>query len=255
MAAPTLTCKQCNHVNEGERIYCHNCGVKLDRSLLPQAPSEDKNAQKRARKRVLKMTNPSRRTVERTIKSFIMAVISAAIFAAIIQMMRTPEGMPPVNSELLDAPPVGLVLEDAVQSPQAQSVVVTDENVNAYLKATIRSKSVGMLGGNIKFVRLLVNFDPGVCRMNLHQTLFDYPIYAGADYALAINGNRLVAKNVGGRVGRLPVHPLIAQYAGVVFENVWKALKREHQLMNSLQSITIHDGRIQMITRPATQAP
>ena len=30
----TLTCKECQHVNEEARIYCHNCGTKLDRSLL-----------------------------------------------------------------------------------------------------------------------------------------------------------------------------------------------------------------------------
>ena len=32
----TLTCAECGFVNEAERVYCHNCGKKLDRSLIPK---------------------------------------------------------------------------------------------------------------------------------------------------------------------------------------------------------------------------
>ena len=31
-----LTCAECKYENEVERVYCHNCGEKLDRSLLPK---------------------------------------------------------------------------------------------------------------------------------------------------------------------------------------------------------------------------
>src|SRR5207244_11163987 len=30
----TLTCPECRHENEIERIYCHSCGARLDRSAL-----------------------------------------------------------------------------------------------------------------------------------------------------------------------------------------------------------------------------
>jgi hypothetical protein len=37
-----LACTECQHQNEVQRIYCHNCGAKLDRSaLLETRPKED----------------------------------------------------------------------------------------------------------------------------------------------------------------------------------------------------------------------
>ena len=32
-STPKLTCGQCGYENEPERVYCHNCGTKLDRSV------------------------------------------------------------------------------------------------------------------------------------------------------------------------------------------------------------------------------
>ena len=51
----TLTCKQCNYENEAERIYCHNCGAKLDRSVVPQEKKMEESPDKQ-RKRVKKLT-------------------------------------------------------------------------------------------------------------------------------------------------------------------------------------------------------
>ena len=55
-----LTCEQCGHENEAERVYCHNCGGKLDRSLLPKEDPKTSTqaAVEAARKHVAKMTNP-----------------------------------------------------------------------------------------------------------------------------------------------------------------------------------------------------
>ncbi len=56
---PILKCPQCEYANEPERVYCHNCGAKLDRSLLPQVKeAKEKQDQERARRRVKKLTNP-----------------------------------------------------------------------------------------------------------------------------------------------------------------------------------------------------
>ena len=55
MATTTLVCKQCNFENEPERVYCHNCGAKLDRSLLPPEATKREDpviVQERVRKLV-----------------------------------------------------------------------------------------------------------------------------------------------------------------------------------------------------------
>ena len=58
-SGPTLTCSQCGFANETERVYCHNCGAKLDRSLLPKATETSKDSVAKVRKRVQKMTTAS----------------------------------------------------------------------------------------------------------------------------------------------------------------------------------------------------
>ena len=58
--APTLTCKQCNYDNEPERVYCHNCGAKLDRTVLPKDPAKTKEGKEKTAKRVRRMINPAR---------------------------------------------------------------------------------------------------------------------------------------------------------------------------------------------------
>jgi hypothetical protein len=51
-----LVCAECRHENEAERIYCHNCGERLDRSAV----SAQKKAQdpQEVHRRLQKMLGP-----------------------------------------------------------------------------------------------------------------------------------------------------------------------------------------------------
>ena len=51
-----LVCPECRHENEPERVYCHSCGAKLDRSAV----TVRKEPVKDTRQRVRKMFDPQR---------------------------------------------------------------------------------------------------------------------------------------------------------------------------------------------------
>src|ERR1700757_2562322 len=88
--APTLPCEQCGYVNEPERVYCHNCGSKLDRSLLPKAESKAVEAPEKVRKRVEKMTNPRSGWFGREVKALFKVVFFSALLAAAIDFFWPP---------------------------------------------------------------------------------------------------------------------------------------------------------------------
>ena len=52
--------------------------------------------------------------------------------------------------------------------------------------------------------------------------------------------------NKGGQIGRLPIHPQIAQYMDVLFTDLWGALDREAKLVGKMKSIEFHDKAVAM---------
>src|SRR5580704_5733213 len=96
-AAPTLTCKQCNYANEPERVYCHNCGAKLDRSLLPKTAEKPQEHPEKARKRIEKMTNPQSGVFWREIKTLFKVAFFSALLAVVLLVIQKPVDLPEVK--------------------------------------------------------------------------------------------------------------------------------------------------------------
>jgi hypothetical protein len=253
MAAPaTLTCKQCNYANEPERVYCHNCGAKLDRTLLPKdssAPTKE-NQEKTAR-RVRKMVNPSRGFFIDWHKKLFNALTSAVSLAALIQISRPPAGVPPVpaKQDLVNAPPLIEQIGDVQMAQTPQERALPEQMINLYLASAIKTKG-DTSTDYFKFDRAFVNLGQDVIRITAQESAFGYPIYAGTSFKLSIAGGKLVADNVGGNLGRLPVHPLIMEYCGVAFQQLWDALQHEKTLLDRMQSVSVQPGQFIFTTKP-----
>ncbi len=250
----TLTCRQCNYVNEGERIYCHQCGAKLDRSVLPTEPDRKPGAADAERRRVQKLVSPSRGFFAGFGKTLLSTVLCSLLAASSVQMLRPPREVPPVikAEDALAAEPLPFAIEDAMQKITPQRLAFSTDAINRYLAGTIKSKpsSSGGLGTGLTFVRSFVNCDQGVIRITNQQSVLGYSLYATSCYQLAIKENHLVATNVGGAMGRMPIHPEITAYADTVFQQLWDALKREHKLLDGLQAIEVIKGAVVLTTKP-----
>ncbi len=248
----TLPCKQCGHENESERVYCHNCGTKLDRSLLPEEPAKQDQL-KAEQKRVKKLTSPARGFFVGWFSSLVTTLLWAALVASTIQMFRPPDGVPPMpkKGELAEPPQICLAIEDAMGLRTPQRLALDVNAINTYIQNAIRSKETGMLSDYVKFDRAFVTLEEGVFRMTAQQSAVDYPFYASINYSLSIQGNKVAAKTLGGHIGRLPLHPAIMSYADVVFQKLWDALRRERGLIDRMGSIEVHKDQFVMVTKPA----
>ena len=249
----TINCKQCGYVNEGERVYCHNCGTKLDRTLLPSDDKSEETLEKK-QKRIRKAVMPSRGFFAGFGKMLVTTLLWAVLLAALIQIARKPDGVPEKvkGEDLLDGRQIAIELEDAMQAPAPQRLTFTQKDINTYLQSSIKSKATGLIGDEVKFIRAFVNLDDSVIRITTEQTLFDYPVYGTACYKLEIKDKKVVATSVGGNFGRLPVHPKIMMYIDTIFQKLWDALTREKKLVDQFQTIDVHKDRIDLVSKPPT---
>lgn len=244
--APTLTCAQCGYTNEAERVYCHNCGTKLDRSLLPKEDKKKNESPEDARKRVKKMTRPAGSGVMADIKTGVNVLIYAVIAAALFNICRPPANVPG-KPEIVERM-VGSDLMEAVESPQSRTLVFTENDVNSHLGS--KKKTEGWIPG-IEFRRAFVTFESGVVRVGIEQSVFGRSFYSTIDERIGIVDGKLWSKQTGGHFGRLGIHPLLMEYASVAFSKLWTALKRDHEQMNRMQVVSVEKGRIILVTKPA----
>jgi hypothetical protein len=243
---PTLQCKECEYQNEPERVYCHNCGAKLDRSVLPKEEQIRRESPDRARKRIMKMTNPAGSVVRRELGALVKTVICAVLVAMVIQALRPPANLPPAKSDALPRL-IASDLGDLAESPVPRQGSFTEDELNNYLRTKTVSKS-GVPGAEFK--RIYLDLEPGTARIGVEKAIYGYSIYMGALYRVETNNGVFVPINIGGNIGRLPIHPLIMErVAPLMFGSLAEAMQREIGLLKKMQTLVIGKDQVVMTSK------
>ena len=251
MATTTLVCKQCNFENEAERVYCHNCGAKLDRSLLP--PEATKRADPVImQERVRKLVSPRRGPGTRWFRHLVFSLAAAALLATVAVMLEPPDNIPGVDKDAAtEAPVITDDMDGLVTSAAAGRLHYSEEKVNAFLQTTItggkREGSSGVVP--LRFERAYVHFEEGIVRITYVQSIFGLPFYSTTADAVAIENGQLVAQPAGGSFGRLQVSPKLMPYLSRMFNPLWKVLDRDKVLVARMESITFHKGAVDMVSK------
>lgn len=251
---PTLPCEQCGYNNEPERVYCHNCGSKLDRSLLPKAAEKVQEHPDKVKKRIEKMTNPKSGWFAREVKALFKVAFFSALVACIILIVQKPEDLP----ELKKTDEMRLVSSDmmeALGSPTPARVSFTDDDINHYFKQQIfRQRKPTMIPG-FDVVQAYVACVPGVIRIYSQQNAFGFDTYSRIDYKLEVKDGKFIATVVGGAFGKLNIDPQLMQYADYAFGTLWDSLARERKQMDKMLSVNVQQGRIDLVTKGLNAQP
>ena len=241
--APKIICTECRHENEAERIYCHNCGERLDRSgVLAKQKPKDPGEERRRLQKMLQGPSRARRNFFAVSK-----VALAAAAAAVLVEIALPPDVPAPTKVL--SPQMDLDLENAASFRRIGPIEYSQDQVNAYLAYRLTSKKKALNKPMLDFVRATASFRDGACTIGMERSLFGYSLFTQSSYRIETAAGKTSATNVGGWLGRLPIHPAIMQYGDIIFADLWFALDREHKLIGKMAAVTFHDGGV-TITPP-----
>ena len=242
-----LICPECRRENEAERIYCHDCGARLDRTALAKAAPKGEDV-KETQRRLRTMLDPQRAKMRLMFFKVSKLILGAAAAAAIIQMALPPD-MPP-RAKTGDFPPqINLDLENAAMNHNPAPLPYTEAQVNAYLGSALKSKQAA-LSKILQFERAVVTFDEGVCRITAERSLFGFSVFTTTSAKVALKDGTLDVSNHGGSIGRLPIHPLLMKYADAMFADLWAALDRERKSVAKMNAIEFHPQAVVLTPKP-----
>ncbi|MFL6519035.1 MAG: hypothetical protein ACJ8NS_02335 [Chthoniobacterales bacterium] len=241
-----LICPECRRENEPERIYCHDCGARLDRTALAKAPPKGEDA-KETQRRLRTMLDPGRAKMRLLFFKTSKVILGAFVLAAVIQMILPPD-VPP-KPKTGDFPPqINLDLENATLNHSPTPLRYTETQVNAYLAGALKSKQAA-LSSMLNFERAIVKFDETVCSITAERSLFGFSIFTTTSSKVTLQNGALTAANIGGRIGRLPVHPLLMKYGDPLFADLWTALDRERKAVTKMSGIEFHPQAVVLIPK------
>lgn len=241
----TLICKECNYENEIQRIHCHQCGRKLERSAVFEEEQRRKNEREQA-KRVEERKKLSRSGSGRSpVGTLLLVLIRAALTAAVILAAWPPAEIPSPEPQL------GLVnpqaaLAAVASAPAGRQIALSQDSINEFLRTNLRPEKKP-----IPFERIFATLEEGKISFTLQHGWPQYSIYNSITYTLAADGGQLVATPVGASFGRLNLPARLAPYAERLFHPIWKNFATEQEQMNHLQSIKIHKEGIVLTAKGA----
>lgn len=245
-APKSLTCSQCGFENEPERVYCHNCGTKLDRSLLPKDTTTLEETMAETRKRVRKMTSPGTGWME--VKTGLSTLAWAALVATLYLLLSPPEREPISREKEVGANLISVVIEDALQSPAASVLRFSEADLSQHMRSRIK-KGTEVIP-YVDFKRAYALLDDGKVTVGVQQDLFGLDLYSTIEYQLDVVDGKLVATKVGQRFGRLGIDPRIPKM-DAIFQPVWAGLKREKPLIDRVQAVKVTKDAMVIALKPA----
>ena len=244
-AAPVrLICPECRRENEPERIYCHDCGTRLDRSALGPRKAASTETPQQVHERVSGMFDHRRGRTRALVIKFVKLVLAAGLAAVVVLMLLPPPALPPITKSETLPPQISLDLEGMTQYHRPPQLHYSEGEVNAYLAYVLGKKKESLDHLLLNFERATVWFHPGVAEATVGRSIFGYAIYTSGAFNAQLQGGKLSVTATSGAIGRLPIHPALMRYAGILFGDVVRAMERERKLISHAGSMELRDKEI-----------
>lgn len=232
-----LVCPECQRQNEPERIYCHDCGARLDRSALAKVAPKGEDP-KETHRRLHKLFDPGRVKMRLLFFKISKIILGAASLAVLIEMFLPPRELPE-RVKNIELQQINLDLENAITNHSAAPLQYTDGQVNDYLVNVVKNKRAA-LSKFLEFERAFVKFDEGVCRITAERSLLGFSVYHAISYKVALRNGTVTTSTDGGNIGRMPIHPMIMKYGDILFADLWAVLDRDKRTVSKMAAIELH---------------
>jgi hypothetical protein len=251
-----LICPDCRHENEMERVYCHNCGARLNRSLLTKEKNPPPPVEEPAQiqKRLRKVINPPGLRTRVALIQLGKILLGAFIFAALLEMIRPPD-LPPVTKSVDLGPQIGLDLESAVLEHRGARFTYSQADINSYLTTVFKRKKTSLEKPLLHFEGAQAMLEENVFHLNVARSLYGYSLHTGIAYRAGVKDGKINASVVAGSIGRMPIHPALMKYGAIMFRDVWAALSQDQKEVARMATLEFHPGAVVLIAPSAPEAP
>lgn len=222
-------CTHCGFENDPTRVYCHNCGEKLERSSEEAStalPGGFTPPQERLR---VKRRWHLKETLQLWMSRF-YALIKFAVFAALVlmlvQALRAPDDWPKfVEPDLVRAERLTEMLQSAASSPGAVAFKWPAEDVAVWFASVIQFKS-SENSYSLRPRGAFALLGDGVLQVGL-DTVFpigSFPVFFKAEYKPVRQLGGYTLEPVGYSIGRLILPSYLGWPVQVQFNGMAEAL-------------------------------
>src|SRR5579864_1587225 len=168
---PKLICTECRHENETARIFCHNCGERLDRSTIAskKKAQQSEDAHRHLQKM---MEGPSK--LRQNFFALSKLVLAAAAAAALVEIALPPDVPGPTKTVPQQ---IDLELENLASHQRPGPLEYSQDQINAYLSYRLTSKKTALNEPFLTFVRATASFRQNDCTIAVERSLFGYSLF------------------------------------------------------------------------------
>lgn len=241
-----LICPECRHENEAERIYCHPCGARLDRSALSARKQPRPEKREETLERVRGLFDQRQVKIRALFFRIAKMAAGAAIAAGAILSILPPEVPVLPTSSVLPAQ-ISLDLEMLITYHRPAVLRYQEDDVNRFLASKLKTRKDNLNHPLVDFQRATLAFFNGSCRVTVERSIFGYSIYTIETCAVRIKDGNVLVTPLSGALGRTPIHPELMKFAGFLFADVVQEMSREHKLLSRVGAIEFTDKEVSVI--------
>ena len=248
-----IPCPKCGYDNELGRIFCHQCGTKLDLDQIKPVSRGGKS---------LKRKRPSR--VVGNIVRLCGWLVTVALLVAIVMMLLVPEvaTVPSTPDDLASFALKRGRLESAVERKRSFTATISESELNAFLdslgfdKAKTPRSFVEPMDVQIQLskdsVQVMV-----VARIRV-GSMVEKKLLLSMTGKPAVRDGGFVIQPVAASIGRLPLPSVIVEKTAFVrsyFGRIFANLTEERKLLNRLSSIAVQPKQVVLEYQPPKSGP
>ena len=239
-----IKCNQCGHENDLTRVFCQNCGGRLERPEGMAGPKISGPTRVPTGPRKLKTGMSFGAAAGKVLRAVISTIIIAALIAVLIQMARKPADIPeakPANDVV--ASQNYQMLTTMAESPYATGFDLKQDQINNYMAARIMPAEAPE-GATVRaqFQRAFVILGTGEATFYVEQKFLGLPVYMYVTGVPESQGNSTTFRATGGGVGHVklapPLVPLVEKVVAPVVTSVTEAV----DLLSKATAIKVEPG-------------
>lgn len=263
-----IVCPSCGFANETARVFCHQCGVRLPRTMSQMADVAKTNDQSKEKEKSILKGQVEKTTkvsfdfsglLASVIASVIKLVPIAAVIAAGILVFRLPDGLPPVANK---KSPQSLMMEALIQAAESGDyqgkVSYTETQINDYLAKVVQleGKEISLLG-QLRFDRTFVQLGENVFQIGLEFDVAGQHFVLRSEFQPVLISNHYALELRSSSIGCLLIPSVVIQSFFAWYQPVSQALQPQLKTLSQAQSIRISPKAVEVswVAHPALKKP